>query len=111
MHPSKVHRPTVRELTDLPNVGPSIAGDLRLLGILQPAQLRGQDAFALYERLCAKTGVRHDPCVIDAFLSITHFMAGGKPKPWWEFTAQRKRLVGQGAPVARSRAKRSRRSK
>jgi hypothetical protein len=33
MHPDKVRREQISQLTDLPNIGPSLAGDLRLLGI------------------------------------------------------------------------------
>ena len=29
MHPDKVRREQVSQLTDLPNIGPSLAGDLR----------------------------------------------------------------------------------
>ena len=90
MNPAKVQRTQVRLLTDLPNVGAAIAGDLRLLGIETPQQLVGRDAWELYESLCRKTGLRHDPCVIDVFLSITDFMQGGEPQPWWHYTDQRK---------------------
>ena len=48
-------------------------------------------AVPLYERLCQATGQRHDPCVIDVFLSITHFLQGDEPRPWWDYTAARKR--------------------
>jgi hypothetical protein len=45
----------------------------------------------MYEQLCDITGAHHDPCVIDVFISITSFIKGGEAKPWWEFTAERKR--------------------
>lgn len=90
MNPAKVRREAVRALTDLPNIGPACAQDLRLLGIEHPQQLVGRDACELYRSLCRITGVRHDPCVIDVFLSITDFMAGGEPQPWWHYTPQRK---------------------
>ena len=77
MNPAKVRRTQLRVLTDLPNIGAATAADLRLLGIETPQQLVGRDAWELYESLCRKTGVRHDPCVIDVFLSITDFIAGG----------------------------------
>ena len=35
-------------LEQLPNIGPSLAADLRRIGIQRPADLRGQDAYALY---------------------------------------------------------------
>lgn len=91
MHPGKVQRDRLRHLTDLPNVGPATAADLRLLGFDVPAQLHGQSPYEMYERLCALTGVRHDPCVIDVFLSITGFLAGDPPQPWWAYTGVRKR--------------------
>lgn len=90
MNPARVRRDAVRSLTDLPNVGPATAADLRLLGIEHPAQWRGRDPAPLYAALCRKTGVRHDPCVIDVFASITAFMDGDGPKPWRSYTALRK---------------------
>ncbi len=78
-------------LEQLPNVGPSIAGDLRGIGVATPADLVGRDAYALYDDLCQVTGQRHDPCVIDVFLSAVRFMAGDPPRPWWHYTAERKR--------------------
>lgn len=90
MNPARVRREAVRTLTDLPNVGPAAAADLRLLGIEHPEQLAGRDPKQLYDALCQRTGVRHDPCVIDVFTSITAFLAGDEPKPWWAYTAQRK---------------------
>jgi predicted NAD-dependent protein-ADP-ribosyltransferase YbiA (DUF1768 family) len=80
-------------LEQIPNIGKSIADDLRLIGIREPAQLKGQDGLALYERLNRRTGVRHDPCVADTFMAAVAFMNGGKPTPWWKFTAKRKTLL------------------
>ncbi len=93
MNPTKVFREAVRTLADLPNVGALIAADLRLLGINDPQQLTGQCPFELYDRLCAVTGVRHDPCVIDVFMSVTDFISGGVPRPWWHFTQARKQRL------------------
>lgn len=96
MNPSKVDRRNLANLTDLPNVGESVADDLRLLGYATPAQVTGADPFAMYQRLCEVTGVKHDPCVIDVFLSITDFLEGGDPRPWWEYTAARQTRLGAG---------------
>lgn len=82
-------------LEQLPNIGPSLAEDLRLIGIAHPRELRGKDAFVLYQKLCAVTGHRHDPCVLDTFMAATDFMGGAEPAPWWNYTAQRKALFGQ----------------
>ena len=91
MRPDKVDRARVKQLTDLPNVGKATARDLRLLGFDLPEQLAGACPFTLYKRLCRETGQRHDPCVIDVFMSITSFMNGEPPRPWWEFTEIRRR--------------------
>jgi hypothetical protein len=99
MSPAKVVRSKVKQLTDLPNIGKASAEDLRVLGIRSPEQLAGKCPFELYERLCRKTGVRHDPCVIDVFMSVTSFMDGGPAKAWWDFTEERKRRVGEGALI------------
>jgi hypothetical protein len=81
-------------LEQLPNIGPSLAADLRLIGIAHPRELRGKDPFVLYQKLCAATGARQDPCVLDTFMAATDFMAGAAPAPWWHYTAQRKALFG-----------------
>jgi len=86
-------RATVTRLEALPNVGPATADDLRLLGIEHPRQIPGHDPLDLYDRLCAATGQRHDPCVLDVFLAVVDFMEGGAARPWWDFTDHRKRLL------------------
>jgi len=91
MHPSKVDRNNLQKLTDLPNIGKACAEDLRLLGIHETAQLIGKDPYQLFEDLCQKTGVKIDPCMLDTFISITRFMNGEAPQPWWHYTAERKK--------------------
>jgi hypothetical protein len=86
----------VTELEDLPNVGPATAADFRLLGITRPNQLVGKDPYKLYGRLCKLTGVRQDLCVIDVFIAATRFMGGEPARPWWHYTAERKRALGRG---------------
>jgi hypothetical protein len=81
-------------LEQLPNIGPLLAADLRLIGIQQPQDLIGQDSFLLYQRLCELTHQRQDPCVLDTFLAATDFMGGAPAAPWWQYTQQRKQLYG-----------------
>ena len=81
-------------LEDLPNIGPAMAADLRALGIAHPRELAQRDAFVLYQSLCALSGKRQDPCVLDTFMAATDFMRGAAPAPWWAYTAQRKLLYG-----------------
>lgn len=84
-------------LEDLPNVGPAVARDLRLLGVRAPHELRGRDPYALYDELNRRTGTRHDPCLLDTFIAAVRFADGGSPRPWWAFTAQRKRALAARA--------------
>lgn len=93
MNPAKVVRAKVKQLTDLPNIGKASAADLRLLGIETPVQLLGRNPYEMYQTLCDKTGQRHDPCMLDVFISITRFMAGDDPQPWWFYTEERKQAL------------------
>lgn len=94
MNPDKVVREKVRRFTDLPNIGPAGAKDFEVLGFKEPSELVGADPLKLFEALCAATGSRQDPCVLDVLMSVTHFLDGGKPEPWWHFTELRKRQYG-----------------
>jgi hypothetical protein len=95
MNPAKVVREKVRVLTDLPNIGPAMAKDFERLGYTTPAQLRGVDPLELYHALCLATNARHDPCVLDVFMSVADFLDGAEPASWWHYTAQRKERYGQ----------------
>lgn len=90
---SKIIRRDGGKLEDLPNVGSAMAKDLRLMGIDRPAALRGRDPYALYEQLNRITGTRHDPCVLDTFIAVVDFVGGAPSRPWWAYTAQRKRRM------------------
>ncbi|MBI2923459.1 MAG: helix-hairpin-helix domain-containing protein [Planctomycetes bacterium] len=90
-------------LEDLPNVGPSVAGDLRRLGITRPAELRGRNPLAMYRALCRKDGVRHDPCLLDVFMALADFTKTGRAKPWWHFTEKRKSMKLIQGPIAKGR--------
>ena len=94
--PDKARRAEECErLEQLPNIGASLAADLRSIGIAVPRDLTTRDPMALYRALCERTGRRQDPCVLDTFMAATDFMGGAAPAPWWNYTAQRKALFGQ----------------
>ena len=67
-------RDKVSRLDELPNIGESIAAKLRLIGIDHPGKLIEMQPFEMYEDLCAKTGKKQDPCLIDVFMAAVHFM-------------------------------------
>lgn len=93
-HPAPMPKATcavqAQQLTDIPNIGPAMAGDLRLLGIEAPMQLDGQDPVAMYLRLCRLTDARHDPCVLDTLMAAVAFIERDDARPWWAFTEARK---------------------
>jgi hypothetical protein len=82
MNPAKVLRENVRRFVDLPNIGPAAAKDFELLGFSEPSQLVGADPLKLYQSL-------------DVFMSVTSFLQGESPEPWWNFTERRRRQYGQ----------------
>jgi predicted flap endonuclease-1-like 5' DNA nuclease len=81
-------------LEQLPNIGPSIAADLRSIGVTHPRDLTQRDPFELYQALARASGRRQDPCVLDTFMAATDFMRGAAARPWWSYTAERKRRFG-----------------
>jgi hypothetical protein len=86
-------RTDVKNLTEIPNVGKAIEKDFNIIGIHFPNQLIRRDPYKMYDELCLATNQKHDPCVIDVFISAVRYMEGGPPKKWWEFTAERKRKL------------------
>ncbi len=88
------HAGECEQLEQLPNIGPSLAEDLRSIGVVAPQDLATHDAFQLYQALCRTSGKRQDPCVLDTFLAAVDFMRGAQPRPWWTYTAQRKAQFG-----------------
>ena len=97
-----ISRLRMAALEDLPNVGPAIAADFIRLGIRAPRELAGRDPYALYAELNRVTGMRHDPCVLDTFISVVRFMDGAPARPWWKYTAERKRTLAKRASSASS---------
>jgi hypothetical protein len=86
-----------RDLEQIPNIGRSLAADLRTIGIATPADLAGHEPLALYQALCLQTGQRQDPCVLDTFMAAVDFMRGGAPTPWWHYTEKRKTEFGRSS--------------
>ena len=71
----------------IPGVGPSIARDLRQLGVRRVADLKGRSPEALYERLGRLRGARQDPCVLYTFRCAVYFAGAKRPVAerlnWW----------------------------
>jgi len=85
--PAKRHHPD--ELQRIPGVGPSIARDLRGLGVTSIAALARRDPERLYQALNRRTGVTQDPCVLYVFRCAVYFARTPQPDPellkWWNW--------------------------
>jgi DNA transformation protein len=83
------------KLEDLPNIGKSIAADLRAIGVETPVQLRELEPLSLYMKLAGTMGKRHDPCVLYTLMAAQHFMQRGEKLSWWVFTEKGKKLLNE----------------
>ncbi len=92
---SNIARSELTNLRQLPNVGPATAGYFKRVGVSCPVHLIGRDPYALFEELCQVASVQYDPCLLDQFISAVRFMDGEAAKPWWEYTAERKRTLAR----------------
>ena len=81
----------VKKFTDIPNVGGAMERDFLFLGLKSPADLKKLDAYTLYQKMCKKSGVRQDPCVLDTYLAVIDFMNGAQSRPWFYYTKDRKK--------------------
>ena len=88
-----------RRLRDLRSVGPATVRDLAQLGVTSVEALAAYEPDALYDRLCAATGVRHDPCMRDVFAAAVAQARDpdlpAEQRGWWWWS--RRRVAG-GAP-------------
>ena len=80
-------------LEDIPNIGKSIASDLRSLGINTPQKLATRDPLETYLALSGPMGKRHDPCVLYTLMAAQHYLQSGEAIYWWKFTEQGKMIL------------------
>jgi hypothetical protein len=70
-------------------VGPSIAGDLRGLGIRRVEDLKGRDPERLYARSNVLRGEVQDRCLLYVFRCAVYFATTRRPDPellkWWNW--------------------------
>jgi hypothetical protein len=96
--------PKYTQLEQLPNVGPAIAAKLRTVDVCIPADLIGRDPYELFDEIEARSGLRHDPCLLDVLIAATRFIDGEPERPWWSYTAERKaELASRAAGTQRPR--------
>ena len=77
------------ELERIPGVGPSIARDLRALGITSVDQLKGKDPEQLYEKLCRFKAAPVDRCMLYVLRCAVYYVSSEDPDPrllrWWNW--------------------------
>ena len=79
-----------RGLESIPGIGPSLASDLRLIGIDRPSCLKGEDPEKLYRKLEKVTGTHQDRCVLYTFRCAVYY-ANAKTHnsellKWWNWS-------------------------
>ena len=79
------------DLRELANVGPAVERHLHRVGVTGRADLVGRDPVEMFEQLTAIDGRRPDPCLLDTFMSAVDQAEGRPARPWWHYTAERKR--------------------
>ena len=83
-------RATLRELRQIPGVGPSIAQDLVELGYYRIRDLKGADPEEMYERFMLLRGVHVDRCLLYVFRCAVYFASRSRHDPerlkWWNWT-------------------------
>ena len=79
----------LKELQQIPGVGPSIAKDLFSLGINRIQDLKGKNPEVLYETSNQLAGVRQDRCLLYVFRCAVYFAQTARPDPsklkWWNW--------------------------
>ncbi|MEY4731793.1 MAG: hypothetical protein RL681_739 [Candidatus Parcubacteria bacterium] len=76
------------DLQTLPGVGPSIARDLRSLGIREVKDLRGKSSDKLYQKMEKQQGRHIDRCVLYTFRCAIYFAEhpnAPRTRNWWNF--------------------------
>ena len=76
-------------LQRIPGIGPSMAQDLRDLGIFRVKDLLGKDPELMYKRLCLLHKMDLDRCVLYVFRCAVYFANAENHDPellkWWNW--------------------------
>jgi nucleotidyltransferase/DNA polymerase involved in DNA repair len=82
-------RSSTDELQTLPGIGPSLARDLRALGIRRVSDLRRRNPERMYVQLGRLRGASQDPCVLYTFRCAAYAARTVRPDPellkWWNW--------------------------
>lgn len=77
----------LKQLQEIPGIGPSMARDLLDLGYRSVPELAGQDPEVMYQRLMDKAGQHIDRCVLYVFRCAVYYASNERHDPeklkWW----------------------------
>lgn len=81
------------DLQDMPGIGPSLARDLRDLGIRRVGDMIGKSPEALYQKLCRLRKRMQDPCVLYSFRCAKYYAERKRHRPelllWWNWKGRK----------------------
>ena len=80
---------SLKELAQIPGVGPVLARKLHALGIARIADLKKKNPEKLYDQLCKLYGKHIDRCVLYVFRCAVYFASHQRHDPkllkWWNW--------------------------
>jgi len=82
---------TIKELRQIPGVGVSLATDLWNIGITSVADLKGKDAYLLFDQSNTFAGTIQDRCVLYVFKCAIYYANTPKEEheseklKWWNW--------------------------
>ena len=80
---------SIKDLTQVPGVGKSIADDLINIGITKTSQLKGKDPQKLYNKSNKYAGLVQDRCLLYVFRCAVYYASSKKHDPerlkWWNW--------------------------
>lgn len=80
----------LRNLQQIPGIGPSIARDLWSIGIRSIADLKGGDPDTFYAKSCTLAGAPIDRCLLYVYRCAVYFASHWKHDPellkWWKWS-------------------------
>ncbi|PKN03330.1 pathogenicity locus [Candidatus Dependentiae bacterium HGW-Dependentiae-1] len=84
-----MNKKTLKELQQIPGVGPSIAQDLWELGIRSIHDLKKQNPETMYLQSCALRGQHIDRCLLYVFRCAVYYASEKNHDPellkWWHW--------------------------
>jgi hypothetical protein len=80
-------------LESIPGIGPSMAADLRSIGIFKVSDLKVRDPEQLYRALEDRAGRHVDRCVLYVFRCAVYYASNDRHDPeklkWWNWKDRR----------------------